>query len=99
MVQDLVSIITPCYNGGKFIAETIESVLSQTYPNWEMLIIDDGSEDNSRQIIESYAVREKRIQYYYQEIMAYIVLMGNTLHYLMRMIYGFLRFWKNRLLL
>ncbi|RYE13318.1 MAG: glycosyltransferase, partial [Rickettsiales bacterium] len=44
MEKGLVSIITPMYNGEKFITETIKSVLNQTYPNWEMIVIDDGSE-------------------------------------------------------
>lgn len=61
MIKDLVSIITPCYNGSKYVAETIESVLSQTYQLWEMLIIDDGSVDNSAEIISNYAERDSRI--------------------------------------
>ena len=52
--KDLVSIITPAYNCEKYISETIESVLEQTYANWEMLIIDDGSTDNTINIIKSY---------------------------------------------
>lgn len=52
--EGLVSIITPCYNGSKYIAQTIESVLVQTYQNWEMLIVDDGSKDNSAEIIKGY---------------------------------------------
>jgi glycosyltransferase involved in cell wall biosynthesis len=52
--DDLVSIITPLYNGVKYIAETIESVVSQTYTNWEMIIIDDGSTDNSVSVVEKY---------------------------------------------
>lgn len=62
MTQDLVSIITPCYNGSKYVAETIESVLAQTYQNWEMLIVDDGSKDNSAEIIRSYENKDKRIR-------------------------------------
>jgi teichuronic acid biosynthesis glycosyltransferase TuaG len=58
----LVSIITPCYNADKFIAETIESVLSQTYQNWEMLICDDCSTDNSVEIIRAYADKDSRIK-------------------------------------
>lgn len=63
----LVSIITPVYNGEKFLAETIESVLKQSYQDWEMLIINDGSTDGSLAIAESYAAKEKRIQVYSQE--------------------------------
>ena len=58
----LVSVITPCYNAGRFIAETIESVLAQTYTNWEMLICDDCSTDNSIEIIKSYIERDVRIK-------------------------------------
>ena len=62
MVEGRVSIITPCYNGERFIAETIESVLGQTYANWEMLIVDDGSRDNTAQIAAEYAVKDPRIR-------------------------------------
>lgn len=62
MIDGLVSVITPCYNGERFIAETIESVLGQTYPRWEMIIVDDGSADRSAQIAEEYAARDERIQ-------------------------------------
>lgn len=62
-----VSIITPCWNGEKYIGETIESVLAQTYPDWEMVIVDDGSTDSSRAIIMSYAAKDKRIRFFSQE--------------------------------
>lgn len=60
----MVSIITPCYNGEEYIASCIESVLAQTYTEWEMLIIDDCSSDNSAEIINSYAKLDRRIKYY-----------------------------------
>lgn len=58
----LVSIITPSYNCAQFIGETIESVISQTYQNWEMLITDDCSSDNSKDIILKFAARDPRIK-------------------------------------
>ncbi|MCO6494371.1 MAG: glycosyltransferase family 2 protein [Bacteroidetes bacterium] len=63
----LVSIITPAYNAEKYIAETIESVLQQTFSDWEMLITDDGSTDNTALIIKQYAEKDSRIIYLYQE--------------------------------
>ena len=56
-----VSIITPCYNASRYISQTIESVLSQTYTDWEMIIIDDGSKDNSDAIIQKYVEQDSRI--------------------------------------
>ncbi|WP_062051273.1 glycosyltransferase family 2 protein [Bacillus sp. JCM 19034] len=58
-----VSIITPAYNAEAYIAETIESVLAQTYENWEMLIVDDCSTDRTVEIVQSYAAREPRIRF------------------------------------
>lgn len=55
MEDNLVSIITPVYNSERYIAECIESVLNQSYKNIEMIIIDDGSTDNSESIIKKYA--------------------------------------------
>lgn len=60
--ENLVSIITPNYNCGRFIAQTIESVLAQTYSHWEMLIIDDCSTDKSYEIALKYAVKDNRIK-------------------------------------
>ncbi len=57
----LVSIITPTYNHEKFIGKCIESVLAQTYPNWELLIVDDGSTDATSNIVARY--KDKRIKY------------------------------------
>lgn len=63
-MNDLISIITPCYNSEKFLARTIESVLSQTYTNWEMLIVDDCSKDGSFSIAEEYSKKDNRIKVY-----------------------------------
>lgn len=65
--QGFVSVITPCYNGAKYLSETIESVIAQTYTRWEMLIVDDGSEDNSAEIIRSYEKRDSRIHFLEQK--------------------------------
>lgn len=67
-MEGLVSIITPCYNSASYIAQTIESVISQTYKEWEMLIIDDCSTDNSVEIIEIYCKKEPRIRYLKTEV-------------------------------
>lgn len=63
MLQDspLISVITPSFNSSKFIADTIESVINQTYENWEMIIVDDCSTDNTREILSSYAQKDGRI--------------------------------------
>jgi len=58
----LVSIITPCYNSQYFITNTVESVIQQTYENWELLIIDDGSKDDSKNIIAHYSNKDPRIK-------------------------------------
>ena len=59
----LVSIITPSYNCGRFIGETIESVKAQTYENWEMIIVDDQSEDNTLSVLMPF-LEDKRIHVY-----------------------------------
>lgn len=59
----MVSIITPCYNAERYISETINSVLKQTYDDWEMIIVDDCSTDNSATIIQGYAKKDNRIKY------------------------------------
>lgn len=58
----LVSIITSSFNCAKYIGETIESIQAQSYPDWELLITDDCSTDNSLEIIERYARHDKRIK-------------------------------------
>jgi len=67
MKEEKVSIITPVYNCEKFIKDTINSVLSQTYKNWELLLIDDCSTDKSRDIISEYIRKDSRIKYFKTE--------------------------------
>ena len=62
MKQGLISIITPMYNAEKYVGLTIESVLAQTYKNWEMIIVNDGSKDSSAKIVENYVQKDSRIK-------------------------------------
>lgn len=62
--MDLVSIITPTWNCGRFIAETIRSVQAQTYTNWELLIVDDCSSDNTETIVNRFIAEDNRIKYF-----------------------------------
>lgn len=57
----LVSVIIPAYNAAAFLAETLDSVLSQTYRNLEVLVVDDGSQDDTPRIVEAVAVRDSRV--------------------------------------
>jgi glycosyltransferase involved in cell wall biosynthesis len=60
--RPLVSIVTPVHNGAQFIAQCITSVLAQTYDNWEYLIVENKSEDETLNIIRQYAIKEPRIK-------------------------------------
>ncbi|MEY2765003.1 MAG: hypothetical protein RLZZ205_1427 [Bacteroidota bacterium] len=62
LIPDKISIVCPNFNKGAFIAETIESVLANTFQHWELIIIDDGSTDNSLDIIEAYVKKDHRIE-------------------------------------
>ena len=61
-MNNIVSIITPSFNSANYICHTVESVLNQSYTNWELLIVDDCSTDNSREIIQSYVNKDSRIK-------------------------------------
>jgi glycosyltransferase involved in cell wall biosynthesis len=62
----MVSIIIPCHNYGSFVSETLTSVLNQTYQDWECIVVDDGSTDNTREIVENLSTLNPRIKYIYQ---------------------------------
>jgi len=65
MSQELVSVIMPTYNTGRFLSDSIDCVLNQTYTNLELLITDDGSTDNTREIMESYKAKDPRVKVFY----------------------------------
>lgn len=63
MGNSIVSIITPSWNCGQFVEETIQSILAQTYQDWELLFQDDCSTDNTKELVAKYAARDSRIKY------------------------------------
>lgn len=62
-MNKLVSIILPTYNGAVRISDAIKSVLNQSYTNWELLVIDDGSKDNTKEIVENFTKTDSRVKY------------------------------------
>lgn len=63
----LISIIVPVYNVEEYIAECIDSILSQTFTDWELILVDDGSTDGSGKICDEYALKDKRIKVIHKE--------------------------------
>ena len=66
-MNDLISIVLPVYNGERFLRASIDSVLAQTYKNWELLVVDDCSTDSTAEIVQEYVHKDERIQYYKNE--------------------------------
>lgn len=62
----MISIVVPVYNAEKYLKKSIESILCQTYPAWELILVDNGSEDRSYQVCREYAMKEERIQVLHQ---------------------------------
>ena len=60
--EPLVSIIVPCYKVEQYLPNCIESILYQTYTNWELILVDDGSPDNCGNICDDYAAKDNRIK-------------------------------------
>lgn len=65
-MQPLVSVIMPAYNAERYIADSIRSVCAQTYSAWELIVVDDGSTDQTREVVLELASRESRIKYLHQ---------------------------------
>ncbi len=66
-MNETVSVIMPVYNVDRFISETIQSVIDQTYTNWELIIVDDCSTDGTAEIIREYAAKDERIKFLQNE--------------------------------
>jgi glycosyltransferase involved in cell wall biosynthesis len=62
-----ISVIVPCYNQGRFLTQTVESVMRQTYSNWECIIINDGSSDNTEEVAKILCAADSRIKYLFKE--------------------------------
>ena len=60
----LISIIIPTYNRAHLIGETLDSILVQTYPNWECIVVDDGSTDTTADVMREYIKKDNRFQYH-----------------------------------
>jgi glycosyltransferase involved in cell wall biosynthesis len=65
-IQHTVSVIIPCYNQGHFLQDAIESVTKQTFTNWECIIVDDGSSDNTKEVANNFSQKDERIKYVYK---------------------------------
>ena len=63
----LISVVIPAYNAEQFLDETLESVLSQTYENWECIIVNDGSTDNTESVAKKWCEKDTRFRYFYKE--------------------------------
>ena len=66
-MNPLVSIIVPCYNQAQFLPEALQSVWEQTYENWECIIVNDGSPDNTHDVAQEWLAKDKRFKYIYKE--------------------------------
>lgn len=76
-----VSIIVPTYNYGEFIGETLSSLLEQTYPDWNCIVVDDGSTDDTRRVVESFVSRDSRFRYIHQNNAGVAAARNNALRY------------------
>lgn len=65
--QALVSIVVPCYNAARHLRACLDSVLTQTHHNLECIVVDDGSTDNTREVVREYGEKDKRVKYFYKD--------------------------------
>ena len=88
MQKPLVSIIMPVYNMGEHLRKSVPSVLNQTYENIELILVDDGSKDNSLEVCRELAVKDNRIKVFHQDLSLIHILpqTGNILNIKLRII-------------
>ncbi|WP_396191038.1 glycosyltransferase family 2 protein [Flavobacterium sp.] len=67
MNLDKVTVVVPCYNQAKYLDEALQSIVNQTHGNWECIIVNDGSPDNTEQIAQHYVEKDVRFKYFYKE--------------------------------
>ena len=67
-MNELISIVLPVYNGERFLRASIDSVIAQTYQNWELLVVDDCSTDSTASIVREYVQLDPRIKYFKNEV-------------------------------
>ena len=66
-MSELISVVVPIYNTGKYLVECVEHILKQTYQNIEIILVDDGSTDNSGTICDAFMMQDKRVRVLHQE--------------------------------
>ena len=67
MHKPLISVVVPCYNQAQYLDECLQSVLDQTYPNWECIIVNDGSPDHTDEVAKKWVEKDNRFKYLYKE--------------------------------
>src|SRR5690554_568349 len=65
-MKEEVSIIIPFYNRAHLIGETLDSIIAQTYTHWECIVVDDGSTDNTEEVVSAYVDKDSRFQFYHR---------------------------------
>ncbi|MFT7419912.1 MAG: glycosyltransferase involved in cell wall biosynthesis, partial [Arcticibacterium sp.] len=63
----LFSVIIPAYNYGHYISESIQSILNQSFQDWECIVIDDGSKDDTSDVVKGFTIKDSRIKYHFQK--------------------------------
>lgn len=71
MKKNIITVIIPVYNSEKYLEKTIKSILEQTYNNYELILIDNGSTDNSAEICKKYQEKDKRVNFIFKAKRAY----------------------------
>ena len=80
MKKGKVSIVIPCFNQGKYLAETLDSVLAQTWSDWECIVVNDGSTDNTDMVAKEYLRKDNRFKYIVQDNQGQAVSRNNAIH-------------------